>query len=259
LDGFWKREQGVTFVSDPRKETTVDSLFRGRLKIIQKRKGYRFSIDSALLAKHVSLKTTDVAVDLGTGCGIIPLILSFQTPSAHIYAIEIQEQLAELASENIQINGMEETISVIHGDMKDFRTFLTPGSVDVVFSNPPYRRLHSGRVNPETERAVARHEIKASLTDILSAAEGLLKASGRFVVIFPAERTADLISQMRAFKLEAKRLRWIHSREDSEAKLVVAEGTKHGNPGLKVDAPLFIYEANGEYTEEVKEMLGNQG
>jgi tRNA1Val (adenine37-N6)-methyltransferase len=243
-------------VSDPQNETTTDSLFRGRLKVIQKKNGYRFSIDSAILAKHASLKATDVAVDLGTGCGIIPLILSLRTPLAHVYGIEIQEDLADLACKNVQMNGMEATISIIHGDMKDVGTFLTPGSADVVFSNPPYRRLHSGRVNPEAERAVARHEIKASLTDVLSAAECLLKTSGRFVVIFPAERTVDLISQMRAFKLEAKRLRWIHSRQDSEAKLIIAEGMKHGNPGLKVGSPLFIYEPTGEYTEEVKEMLG---
>jgi tRNA1Val (adenine37-N6)-methyltransferase len=241
---------------DLENETTTDSLFRGRLRVVQKKKGYRFSIDSAILAKHVSLKATDVAVDLGTGCGIIPLILSLKTPLAHIYGVEIQEDLADLASKNVQMNGMEESISVIHGDMKDVRTFLTPASADVVFSNPPYRKLHSGRINPEAERAVARHEIKASVRDVLSAAECLLKASGNFVVIYPAERTVDLVSQMRALNLEPKRLRWIHSRQNSEARLVVAEGTKHGNPGLKVVAPLVIYEASGEYTEEVREMLG---
>lgn len=236
--------------------TTVDSLFQGRIKVIQKKRGYRFSVDAAILAHHVSLRPIDVAVDLGTGCGVIPLILSLRTAAAHIYGIEIQEELAELASKNVQLNGMESNITVVHGDIKDFMAFLTPGTVDVVFSNPPYRKLHSGRINPEAERAVARHEIKASLSDVLSAAEGLLKPSGRFVVIYPAERAVDLLSQMRAFQLEAKRLRWVHSRQNSGAKLVVVEGIKHGNPGLKVDAPLVIYRPNGEYTNEMKEMLG---
>lgn len=236
--------------------TTIDSLFRGRIKVLQKKKGYRFSVDAAILAHHVSLKPEDVAVDLGTGCGVIPLILSSRRASAHIYGIEIQKELAELASRNVRLNGLEGHITVVHADMRDFRAFLTPGSADVVFSNPPYRKLHSGRINPEAERAVARHEIKASLSDVLSAAEGLLKPSGRFFVIYLAERAVDLLSQMRAFNLEAKRLRWVHSRHDSGAKLVVVEGTKHGNPGLTVDAPLVIYRPNGEYTDEVKEMLG---
>jgi tRNA1Val (adenine37-N6)-methyltransferase len=237
-------------------ETTIDTLFQGRLKILQKKKGYRFSMDSAILANHIFLKTTDVAVDLGTGCGVIPLIVSLQTSGAHIYGIEIQEDLADLASRNVRMNGQEETISIVHADMKDFRAFLTPGSVDVVFTNPPYRKLDSGRLNPRNERAVARHEIKASLSDVLSAAEGLLKDSARFVIVYPAERAADLLSRMRAFRIEAKRIRWVHSRRDTEANLVVAEGIKGGNPGLKVDPPLFICEANGEYTEEMKEMFG---
>ena len=143
--------------------TTTHSLFQGQLKVIQKKKGYRFSIDAAILAHHVRLRATDIAVDLGTGCGIIPLILSLKNPSAHIYGIEIQTDLAELASTNVVENQMESRVTIIHADMKDFRAHLTPEKADVVFSNPPYHRLLSGRINPETERAVARHEIKASL------------------------------------------------------------------------------------------------
>jgi tRNA1Val (adenine37-N6)-methyltransferase len=234
----------------------MDSLFRGRLKIAQNKKGYRFSIDAAILAHHIRLKAADVAVDLGTGCGVIPLILSLQTPSAQIYGIEIQKELATLASANVKANGMEDTITVIHGDMKDYQDFLTPGTADVVFTNPPYRKVGSGRINPQAERAVARHEIGASLSDVVLVAEPLLKSSGRFVVIHLADRTVDLLSQMRSSKLEAKWLRWVHSTKDSEAKLVLVEGKKGGHPGLKVEAPLVIYGSNGEYTDEVKEMLG---
>jgi tRNA1Val (adenine37-N6)-methyltransferase len=238
--------------------TTLDGLFRGQLKIIQRKKGYRFSIDAAILAWHVPLKPEQIAVDLGTGCGIIPLILSLQTPSARIYGIEIQKELAELASENVKINGMEEVISIIHGDMKDFRNLLTPGTIDVVFTNPPYRKLRSGRLNPETEKAVARHEIEISLSDLISVAEALLKPSGRFVAIYPAERTVDLLVQMRAFNLEAKRLRWVHSRQDSEAKLSIVEGMKQASPGLKIEAPLILYDEAGEYTEEARKIVGEK-
>ncbi len=236
--------------------TTTDSLLLTRLKIVQKKKGYRFSIDAAILAEHVRLRSTDIAVDLGTGCGIIPVILSLQTPSAHIYGIEIQKDLAKLASRNVRLNHMEGKITIVHGDMKDFRSYLAPEMADVVFSNPPYRKVLSGRINPEAERAVARHEIKASLSDVVSVAEGLLKRSGRLVVIYPAERVIDLVLRMRASRLEPKRLRFIHPRQCSEAILAIAEGIKYGNPGLEVDPPLIIYKREGGYTDEVKEMIG---
>jgi tRNA1Val (adenine37-N6)-methyltransferase len=236
--------------------TTTDSLFSDRLKIIQKKKGYRFSIDAAILAHHVRLRATDVAVDLGTGCGIIPLIVSIRSPSAHIYGIEIQKDLAELASRNVRLNHVEGSITIVHADMKDFKSYLTPGSIDVVFSNPPYRKVLSGRINPEAERAVARHEINASLTDVVSIAHGLLKRSGRLVVIYPAERVTDLVLRMRASKLEPKRLRLIHPKQRSGAILAIAEGVKYGNPGLKVDPPIIIYKSDGGYTDEVKEMTG---
>jgi tRNA1Val (adenine37-N6)-methyltransferase len=236
--------------------TSTDSLFDGRLKIIQKKKGYRFSIDAAILAHHVRLRSTDTAVDLGTGCGIIPLILSLQTPSAHIYGIEIQKDLAELASGNVKLNRMERSITIVHGDMQDFRSYLTPGTVDVVLTNPPYRKVASGRINPGAERAVARHEIKASLSDVVSVAESLLKPSGRFVVIYPAERAIDLMLSMRALKLEPKRLRLVYPKPGSEAILAVAEGKKHGNPGLAVDAPLTIYTPEGSYTDEARKIVG---
>jgi tRNA1Val (adenine37-N6)-methyltransferase len=236
--------------------TTTDSLFQGQLKIIQKKKGYRFSIDAAILAGHVSLKAADVAVDLGTGCGIIPLILTLHNPSAHIYGIEIQKDLAELASRNVRVNRMEERITIVHGDMKDFKSYLRPGTADVVFSNPPYRSVLSGRINPEAERAVARHEIKACLSDVVTVAECLLEPAGRFVVIYPAERVVDLVGRMRASKLEPKQLRLIHSKQSSGAKLVIAEGIKYGNPGLKILPPLIIYKPGGGYTDEVKKMIG---
>ena len=235
---------------------TTDNLFRGRLKIIQKKKGYRFSIDAPILAQHVRLGATDIAVDLGTGCGIIPLILSLQTPSAHIYGIEIQKDLAELASGNVRLNHMEGKITIVHGDMKDFKSYLTPGTVDVVFSNPPYRKVLSGRISPQAERAVARHEIKASLSDVVSVAQSLLKRSGRFVVIYPAERVIDLVLRMRASKLEPKRLRLIHPKQSSRAILAIAQGIKYGNPGLEVQPPIIIYKPGGGYTDEVKKMIG---
>jgi tRNA1Val (adenine37-N6)-methyltransferase len=235
---------------------TTDSLFDARLKILQKKKGYRFSMDAAILAHHVHLKPSDVAADLGTGCGVIPLILALQTPSATIYGIEIQKDLAELASRNVQLNGMEASITVVHTDMKDLKSHLEPGTCDVVFSNPPYRDVLAGRINPEAERAVARHEIKATFSDVASVAESLLKPSGRFVVIYPAARAVDLLVGMRAFKIEPKRMRLVHPRQGSEAILVVTEGVKHGKPGLKISSPLTIFTSDGSYTAEARKIVG---
>ena len=233
-----------------------ESLFHGRLKILQKAKGYRFSIDAIILGHHIPLKDMDTGVDLGTGCGIIPLILAHRSASARLYGIEIQKDLADLASRNVRMNHMEDRITIVHGDMRDFRSYLEPGVVDVVFSNPPYRKVLSGRINPDSERAVARHEIKGTLSDVVSVAEKLLRPSGRLWVIYPAERVADLLAQMRAFRLEPKGLRLVHSRPNLDAELVLAEGRKQAGPGLKVVPPLIVHKEDGGYTEELKEMIG---
>jgi tRNA1Val (adenine37-N6)-methyltransferase len=239
-----------------RPATAPEDLFRGRLKILQKKGGYRFSIDAVILGHHIPLKDMDVGVDLGTGCGIIPLILAHRSSSARLYGIEVQEGLADLASQNVRLNHMEDRITIVHGDMKDFRSYLEPGVADVVFSNPPYRKVLSGRMNPDPERAVARHEIKGALSDVLSVAEKLLRPSGRVSVIYPSERIADLLTRMRAFRLEPKRLRLVHSRPDSDAELVLAEGLKYGNPGVKVVPPLIVHKQDGSYTDELKDMIG---
>ncbi len=239
---------------------TTDDLFGGRLRVLQKENGYRFSIDAIILAHHIPLKDGDIAVDLGTGCGIIPLILAQRNPSAQFYGFEVQQDLADLAVRNVQLNQMEDRVAVIHGDIKDFESYLRPGLADIVFSNPPYRKLLSGRLNPSPEKAVAKHEIKASLLDVVSVAERLLRPLGRLVLIYPAERTADLITQMRAFRLEPKRLRIVYSRQGSAAELILAEGSKHGKPGLYISAPLIVCKPDGTYTDEVKEMMakGNE-
>jgi len=235
---------------------TTETPFLGGLSICQKRKGYRFSIDAVVLAHHVSLKGAGVAVDLGTGCGIIPLILASRFPLVQLYGIEIQKGLADLALKNVRLNHMEGRITILHSDMKDLRSCLRSGVADVVCSNPPYRQLRSGRLNPDPEKAVAKHEVKASISDVLSVAEKLLKVSGRVFVIHPADRATDLLTQMRDSKLEPKRLRFVHSKENGEAELLLAEGLKLGKPGLKVAAPLVVHKKDESYSDEMSAMLG---
>ena len=236
-------------------QRTTDTLFRGRVRLTQKRKGYRFSIDALILAHYISLKDTNIAVELGTGCGIIPIILAHRSSSVRFYGIEIQKDLAELAVKNVELNHLEDRITILHRDMKDWRSYLEPGMADLVFSNPPYRRFISGRISPDAERAVARHEIKVNLFDLVSIAENILRPSGRLVFIYSAERATDLIVEMRASQLEPKRIRLVHARNNLDAELVLIEGVKYGRPGVRIFPPLFLYRADGSYTQEMTEIM----
>jgi len=147
---------------------------------------------------------------------------------------------------------MEDRIFILHKDMKEITGGMIPEPVDLVVSNPPYRKADSGRINPNQERAVARHEIKANLSDLLDTSRRILRISGKFITIYPAERTAELLINMHNADIEAKSLRMIHSKMRTEAKLILAEGIRGGNPGLKIAPPLFIYNEDGTYTDELE-------
>ena len=234
---------------------TTDSFFNGQIRVKQYRSGYRFSIDAVLLASQAYPQAADKVVDLGTGCGIIALIMAYRRKDITVYAVEIQADLTQLAISNVKANLLEDRITVLDMDMKKLKPDATSGPVDLVVSNPPYRRSGSGRINPDNQRAVARHELKANLYDVVRTARRMLKTSGRFVTIYPAGRTADILSQMRVAGVEPKFIRTIHSGPSSDAKLILIEGVKGGNPGLKIAPPLFVYDQNGDYTDEVQRMF----
>jgi len=234
---------------------TTDAFFGGRLQIRQGASGYRFSIDAIVLAHHTDMHAGESVLDLGTGCGIIPLILAYRYPDIRAYGIEIQEELADLAVSNVSANHMQNRIKVLCRDMRDLKPHMIGGPVDVIVCNPPYRRPNSGRLNPDPQRAVARHEIKVSLIDVLQAARQMLRTAGRFVTIYTAERIVELLSQMRSAGIEPKSIRSIHSQLDTEAKLILVDGVKGARPGARLHSPLIIYDTNGEYTQEVQEMF----
>ncbi|MEW6669974.1 MAG: methyltransferase [Thermodesulfobacteriota bacterium] len=215
---------------------TLDEFMEGRLRLIQSRRGYRFSSDAVLLARFVSTRAGDLVVDLGTGCGIIPLVLLLTRPIRHALGLEIQPELAGQAFRNARLNGLSHKMTVIRGDLR--YPPIVPFSADVVVCNPPYRPKTTGRVSPDLERAIARHEIFASLDDILDAARKLLKAGGRLAVIYAAVRLVDLLIRMRGFGLEPKRVMHIHPRPESDAKLVLVEATSGGRRGVKILPPL---------------------
>jgi tRNA1Val (adenine37-N6)-methyltransferase len=234
---------------------TEDSFFNGRIKVFQHRDGYRFSIDAVLLAAFSAPEAKDRIVDLGTGCGIIPLILGYRHPGISITGIEVQLELAELAVRNAETNGLKERISIIHGDMKSLSIQDVSGPVDLVISNPPYRKDRSGRVNPHPQRAVARHEILATLQDVVAAAARLLGIGGRFTIVYPAERITDLLTCLRSAGIEPKHIRTVHAKSHDPAFLVLMSGIKGGRPGAAVQEPLVIYQPNGEYTDKVQAMF----
>jgi len=232
-----------------------DTFFRGRIRVRQDRKGYRFSIDAVLLAAHACPRPGERILDLGTGCGIIPLMLAGRYPEITVTGVEIQPELASMATENAALNHMGDRVRIIHGDMKALTVADIDGPMDFILSNPPYRKADSGRINPNHQRAAARHEIHITLDALSAVASRLLRIGGRFMLIYPVERLADLVTAMRSRDMEPKHIRVIHTGVETEARLILMEGVRGGKPGLRVDRPLFIYRGDGEYTDEVEAMF----
>ncbi len=236
-------------------ELTSDACLDGRLQIAQARDGYRFSIDAVLLAALPRPKPGDYLIDLGTGCGIIPLIVAYRHPHVEFLSVEMQAQLADLARANVEANQMQGRIRVVQGDMR----LLSPGDLqrpaDWVLTNPPYRRSRSGRINPNSQRAAARHEIDIDLPGLMQTAGRLLRTGGRFAIIYPGERTVDLLHHMRLAAIEPKWIRPVCSHDGQEAKLILVEGVRNGHPGMVLAPPLVIYSGDGSYTAEVRKMM----
>lgn len=234
---------------------TKDAFFNGALFIRQYRSGYRFSIDAVILAAHATSRDGNTVVDLGCGCGVISLILAFRNPTIRVYGIEIQKELSDLACRNVSDNALSGRIVILNQDMKYLHLDMIGSPVDWVVSNPPYRYTHSGRINPNRQKAVARHEISVSLKDVVGCAQRVLKTAGRLATIYPAERLTDVLGGMRCGGIEPKQVRMIHSYRSSGGKLVLVIGVKGAKPGVKVMPPLYVYTQGGGYTREVQKMF----
>jgi tRNA1Val (adenine37-N6)-methyltransferase len=240
-----------------RENETVETLFGGRLKVLQKKKGYRYTIDSVLLAHFVELREGEHVLEIGAGSGVISLVLAFLNPSIRITGIEIQERLAGMAGRSIMLNGLEGRVEIFHGDARIANDQVEARSFDVAVFNPPYRKLGSGKVNLREEKALARHEVEGSVTEFLRAARRALKPAGRSFLIYPCTRMVEAIHRMRSEKLEPKRLRMVHSRPGSRGDFVLVEGMKGGGEELSVLPPLLIYNGDGGYSEEMEAIFRN--
>ena len=224
----------------PLSDETLDPFFSGSLRILQKKRGYRFSIDAVLLSQFIKIQKEEKAIDLGTGCGIIPLLLSQTTKGTSFIGIEIQKGLVELAKKNVLLNHLQDRISILHEDYKNAKNIFSPGSFDVVFSNPPYRKFLTGRTNPSLEKAIARHEIEGTLEELIGIISYLLPTKGRGYLIYPASRMLDLIVGLRNKKVEPKRLQLVYPHSDEEAKFVLIEAIKSSGVALEVIPPQIL-------------------
>lgn len=239
-------------------DETLDDLRAGGLKIIQSRKGYRFSLDPVLLCGFAKVGKGENVVDLGTGGGVIPLLLARRTEAQRLVGVEIQPSMADRARRSVRLNGLEGRVTILEGDLRRIGEILPSGAFDAVVANPPFRRGGTGRHALGEERAAARHELAGGIDDFLRAAARLLKRGGRLYVVFLAERLAELLEGMRRQRLEPKRLRCVHSRPGEEARMVLVEGRLGGKGGLVAEAPLHIYEGDG-YSAEVLALYGEEG
>lgn len=234
---------------------TVDRVFDGRVAVVQRRDGYRFSLDSLLLARFVAVRGSERIVDLGAGNGVVALSLAVLHDGVEVVGVELQEAMVERARRGVDLNGLGERVRMVAGDVRALDKEPASGSFDVAVCNPPYRPSRSGRVNPDAERLLARHEVEGRLADFVRAGASLLRHRGRMCLVYPAERAMELFAVMRGHRLEPRRVRFVHSFADAPATLVLAEGVKGARTGLSVAPPLVIYRGEDEYTDEMAGLL----
>ena len=241
-----------------RHDETLDVLYDGKVKLFQDRRGYRFSLDALLLAHFMTCRRGEEIVDLGTGNGVIALTLAYLDSSLSITGVEIQPKMVDRAKRNVRINGFQERITITRADVCNIQKILSPDSFASVVCNPPYRRTTSGRISPNVERKIARHEIAAGLADFLRAGAYLLPIKGRIAMVYPALLVVDLLQSMRNMNLEPKRLRLVHSFADTKASLLLVEAVKGGRSGSETLSPLVVYRESKQYTTEVEAMLAGK-
>jgi tRNA1Val (adenine37-N6)-methyltransferase len=235
----------------------LHSLFKGRLNLYQHTNGYRFSIDTPLLASFARERLRGCVADLGTGSGVLPVLLARSEKISTLTGLEIQQELVSLAKRNIELNNLEQRAHIEQADVKKIRSGYKAESFEGVITNPPFYVLGSGRINPDSQDAVARHELLATLQDFISAAAYLLKNSGKFCAIFPAARCADLLCTMRDNTIEPKVIRFVHARLGEPATMLLVEGMKNAGSQTTILPPLIIYSEGQNYSTEVQSIFNS--
>lgn len=239
-----------------REDETLDDLQLNGLHVIQKRDGFRFGVDAVLLANFAEIKKDNRVVDLCSGTGIIPFIIAGKTKASSITGIEIQNEMVEMANRSIRFNNLENRVNFINGDLKDIDLLKSIPKADVVTVNPPYKLCNSGIINPNDKIAIARHEIACNLEDVIIACKTLLKDNKRMYMIHRPDRLADIIMLMRKHKIEPKRIQMIHPNTKKAPNIVLVEGQRDGGAFLKWEPPIYVYNDNGGYSEQIDKIYG---
>ena len=239
-----------------KEDEAIDDLQLNGLKIIQKEKAFRFGVDAVLLSYFANVKKNSEVIDLCTGTGIVPLLLYGKYNPKKIVGVEIQEDIANMARRSVDLNNINDTVSIYNKDLKDIEFLKDLGRFDVVTVNPPYKLANSGIKNPSDGLAIARHEVMCTLEDVIIASRTLLKDNGRLFMVHRPERLADIIELMRRHRIEPKRIRMVHPNTKKPPNIVLVEGQRDGGQFLKWDEPLYVYNDNGEYSEEINKIYG---
>ncbi len=234
----------------------LDDLQRNGLQIIQKTDGFCFGMDAVLLSGFAAVKPGERALDLGTGTGIIPLLLSAKTQGEHFSALEIQDEIAEMAERSVKLNHLEEKIEIVHGDIKEASRIFGAASFDVVTTNPPYMNDAHGLKNPTEVKAISRHEVLCTLEDVVREGAKVLKTGGRMYMVHRPHRLIEIFGTMKQYKLEPKRMKMVHPFKDKDANMVLIEAVRGGGAWMKVEAPVIVYKEPGVYTDEIYSIYG---
>ena len=234
----------------------MDDLERNGYKIIQTPHRFCFGMDAVLLSGFAQVRKGETAIDLGTGTGIIPILLEAKTPGKHFTGLEIQEESADMARRSVAYNHLEEKIDIILGDICQAGELFPKASFDVVTSNPPYMNDMHGLKNPSDALAIARHEVKCTLDDVAAAASALLRSGGRFYLVHRPFRLVEIFSALTRYHLEPKRMRLVYPFVDKEPNMVLIEAVRGGRSMIKIEKPLIVYEKPGVYTQEIYNVYG---
>lgn len=243
-------------VVECKEQERIDDLQRNGYQIIQNPQKFCFGMDAVLLSGFVRVKPGAAVLDLGTGTGIIPLLIEAKTQAAKICAIEIQEESADMARRSVAVNGLSQEIQIVVGDIKEASAIFGASVFDVVTTNPPYINDQHGLKNPSLPKAIARHEVLCTLEDVLRESAKLLRPGGRFYMVHRPQRLAEIIRMLSKYCLEPKRMKFVHPFVDREPNMVLFECTRGGRPQVRIEAPLIVFEKPGVYTREITEIYG---
>lgn len=230
----------------------IDDLEYKGLKIIQNEKGFCFGMDSVLLSDFAkNMKNNSTVLDLGTGTGIIPILLCGKTNLKKVVGIEIQQDVANMAKRSSQLNNLQDRFEVVNSNIIDLKNIYEKQSFDVIVTNPPYKKENTGLTNENEAKLISRHEITANLEDFISISKDLLKDKGEFYMVHRPERLVDILSLMRKYKIEPKILKFVSPNKNKEPNLILIKGIKNANSFLKVEKNLYVYNEDGKYTKEI--------